>query len=134
MNEREWREQIDEHESNHHELSPEDCPVLTCRLAAKIRELEGRLKRRRMFPIMDGPAVPWEAMEQHEGQAQQNHWQSLQELASRGGLDVLEAWCVVDAIPFRDCPDNVSQLWEDYAYHWNDLVRRAEADAKALQR
>jgi hypothetical protein len=45
----------------------------------------------RMFPIMDGTAIPWWVLEPCEEQAVHNHSQTLQRLAERGGLCASEA-------------------------------------------
>ena len=60
----------------------------------------------RMFPVLVGLGdrdrnppcprqVPWEWLAPHEKQAKENHDQNLETLASRGGLDPLEMWCVL---------------------------------------
>lgn len=60
------------------------------------------------FPIM-GQAiasgkwwVPWAMLAPHEAQAQLNHSQSLETLASRGGLDPAEALAVVTDRRWQD--------------------------------
>lgn len=50
----------------------------------------------RMFPIMNGPSVPWSVMAPHEKQAIKNHGQTLQRLSERGGLGAEEAWFIVN--------------------------------------
>jgi hypothetical protein len=50
----------------------------------------------KLFPVMDGPSIPWAMIEPHEAQAKKNHDQSIQELAERGGLDTYEACCVLE--------------------------------------
>lgn len=50
----------------------------------------------RRFPIIDGPSVLWSVIEPFEYQAIENHGQTLERLASRGGLGSLEAWAVVN--------------------------------------
>jgi hypothetical protein len=58
----------------------------------------------RKFPIMvgyegtKGPCpswIPWEAIAPYEGHAQENHQQSLERLAERGGLSPVEAFFVM---------------------------------------
>ena len=52
----------------------------------------------RMFPILNDPiirALPWSLLASHERQARDNHSQSLSALASRGGLSIDEAYCVI---------------------------------------
>ncbi len=46
----------------------------------------------RMFPIQDGPDVPWWFMELHREQVEKNHCgQTLERLAERHGLSCFEA-------------------------------------------
>lgn len=57
-----------------------------------------------MFPILNDPvikAIPWAAIAPHEAQAQRNHSQSLNRLASRGGLSVCEALAVMLGEPWK---------------------------------
>ena len=54
------------------------------------------------YPIQDGPDVPWEVMAPFESMARNNHGQSLERLAERGGLGCAEAWAVVNSIAWRD--------------------------------
>ena len=61
------------------------------------------LKERR-FPILNGPSVPWSLVAPYERQARENHSQTLEELAARGGLDAGELWCVVHGKRLRDVP------------------------------
>lgn len=60
--------------------------------------LEEQLKelKSRRFPIMGGPSVPWSMIAPHDKQARDNHDQSLERLAERGGLSPLEAICVLE--------------------------------------
>lgn len=56
-----------------------------------------------MFPILNDPvirAIPWAALHPHEKQAMANHGgQTLQRLASRGGLGVTEAYYILTDKP-----------------------------------
>ena len=45
----------------------------------------------KFFPIMDGPDIPWAAIEPHRPQVMLNHGQTLERLAERGGLSCFEA-------------------------------------------
>lgn len=56
----------------------------------------------KLYPIGDGPSVPWEVMTPHEKQAQRNHGQTLERLAERGGLACSEAYCIVNDISWRE--------------------------------
>jgi hypothetical protein len=50
----------------------------------------------RRFPILGvGESIPWSILAPHEAQAQRNHQQSLERLASRGGLAWAEALSVL---------------------------------------
>lgn len=52
----------------------------------------------RMFPIQDGPSIPWSVIEPFDFQCQRNHGrQTLERIAERGGLSVLEAIAVLQA-------------------------------------
>ena len=53
------------------------------------------------FPIQGGPSIPWEAVADHEQQAQNNHGQSLEELARRAGLGPGELYCVLESKGLR---------------------------------
>lgn len=59
-------------------------------------------KGMKLFPIMDGPAIPWSVIEPHEQQAMTNHRQSLARLAQRGGLTANEAYAVLVDSRWRD--------------------------------
>lgn len=57
---------------------------------------------RKQFPILhsshrEGEAefIPWEILEPHENQAHENHDQSLEQLARRGGLSWREVYAVL---------------------------------------
>lgn len=84
----------------------------------------------RKFPIMDGPSVPWEVMAPHEAQANKNHYQSLEKLASRGGLGCGEAWCVVQSI---ECPHD-TPTWESYKEKWKQFAERINLHYDQLEK
>ncbi len=94
-----------------------------------------RPSQRRMFPIQNGPAVPWEVMAPHAHQAQRNHSQTLERLAERGGLGCSEAWAVIqgESLEFGDGWHTLrDKLWREYAervnLHYDELERlRASA-------
>jgi hypothetical protein len=57
------------------------------------------------FPVMGGQqirSILWEEVQPYEQQARHNHDQSLAMLASRGGLDPIELWCVVNDMAWRE--------------------------------
>lgn len=93
---------------------------------ARLRERVKELERPRMFPIQGGPSVPWEAMEQHAAQARENHGQSLERLAARGGLGPAEAWFVVNDRQWDDRASDIQGRWTDYAEKWNRLSEENE--------
>lgn len=65
------------------------------------------MNRERLFPLLQTQtrpeelvqiaprALPWRMMAMHEAQARKNHDQTLEVLASRGGLGIAEAVCVL---------------------------------------
>lgn len=65
-------------------------------LCSRVRDLENAAQPERMFPIMNGPAIPWSVIGRCEHQAQINHNQSIKCLAERGGLDAMEAIAVLN--------------------------------------
>lgn len=72
-----------------------------------------------MFPIQDGPDIPWRVIAPHEKAAQRNHGgQTLQRLAERGGLGVGEAIDVLLDQPWATATTNLALL--------DELVRKAE--------
>lgn len=66
----------------------------------------------RRFPIMgthgqrtghvEGGSIAWATIAPHEKQALRNHYQSLEVLASRGGLSWTEALAVLLDVPYSD--------------------------------
>lgn len=63
--------------------------VADCVLALPVPE-------ERRFPVLGaGFSIPWELVAPFEAQALTNHDQTLQRLATRGGLSPLELWCVM---------------------------------------
>ena len=91
------------------------------------------------FPILDGKylrAVPWDFMEPHRKQAADNHDQTLERLAERGGLSPHEAICAIRGIDifvgeWAD-PDGllvryVSSLMQLAANDLADVVEKAKA-------
>jgi hypothetical protein len=42
------------------------------------------------------PDIPWTLIERHERQARENHYQSLDGLARRGGLSLIELYAVLN--------------------------------------
>jgi hypothetical protein len=87
------------------------------------------IKTRRSFPIMAvkgrfALTLPWAMIAPHEAQAQENHRQSLERLAERGGLSASEAWAVMNGVGLRDY-----RRWptDEAAFKW--LVERVSREA-----
>ena len=59
------------------------------------------------FPILksNGVTIPWKSIAPHEKQALINHGQSLEKLASRGGLSWCEALAVLQDSKFIEMPE-----------------------------
>lgn len=70
----------------------------------------------RRFPIMPGPSVPWRLVEPYARQIYDNHEQTLERLAERGGLDPTELWCAVHSKRLREAPINA----DDWLRTWLD--------------
>lgn len=91
----------------------------------------------RQFPIMVGyrgtagpcpSAIPWDAIAPYEGHALANHQQTLEKLASRGGLDPVEAYFVMTGRTWNDVRVPVSDELEREACAFIDnLVRDRDA-------
>lgn len=60
----------------------------------------------RMFPGLKGPSVPWRIIAMHEPQAMENHDQTLERLAQRGGLRPSEMVAVLEDRKWRSMPDD----------------------------
>lgn len=83
----------------------------TGRLEADVSRLEALLAEQtaRRFPIMDGPSIPWSSIAPFENQAQRNHCgQTLEHLAGRGGLSVVEALHVLLCREWYKGPESAS--------------------------
>lgn len=96
------------------------------------------------FPIMTHglkrpcpSRIPWDAIAPFEGQAQENHQQTLERLAERGGLDPVEAFFVMTNRTWNNfqMTDEVEKeacaFIEKVVHDRNELV--AERDALKLQ-
>lgn len=57
----------------------------------------------RQFPILGfaGISIAWDIIAPHEAQAKANHYQSLETLARRGGLDPSELVAVLEDRPWH---------------------------------
>jgi hypothetical protein len=85
---------------------------------ATLRHVQGR-----RFPIMGAPSVLWSFVAPHERQVKENHDQTLERLAERGGLSPSELWCAVNGERLRKQPA------EAFALMW---VRNVVADEQAI--
>lgn len=92
------------------------------RAEAGIAELSGRL-----YPIQDGPAIPWRLLTPHERQAVENHDQTLKRLAQRGGLGCAEALAILDDEQWHRSRWSKATNGEARA----ELIRRVESDVTA---
>lgn len=54
------------------------------------------------------PSIPWDLIAPHEKQAQRNHWQSLAELARRGGLAPCEVVAVLEDRRWREMTEEAA--------------------------
>jgi hypothetical protein len=91
------------------------------RAQLKVAEQELDRLREHRFPIMGGPSIPWRMILPHEGQALRNHGeQSLERLASRGGLSPDEALAVLDDRSWWE------SMWRGRTAH-DELERRRNA-------
>ncbi len=70
--------------------------------------------RRKHLPYPQ--SVPWDLVKDHENQAQSNHSQTLEHLASRGGLSPKELWCIVHDKKFYDLESRA--MTEALAIEW----------------
>lgn len=71
------------------------------------------------FPVLGaGFSVPWEMVEPFDQQARENHDQSLQRLAERGGLDPRELWAVMHGRKYYEASRDGSMPSEKDALEW----------------
>ncbi len=79
----------------------------------------------KMYPIHDGPSVPYEVMKPHESQCQSNHYQSIDRIAERGGFSCSEAWAVINGISYNEAiyasggEEQAKLKWIEYAERIN---------------
>jgi len=91
----------------------------------------------RLYPIQDGPSVPWIVMLAHESQSQKNHSQSVTRIAERGGYGAAEAWCIVNDIGFFEGEKKwgghvrMKELWHEFADKTNREYALAQPSAPA---
>ena len=94
------------------------CRTALDHLASRLA-LSGAGEVERRFPIMHsdgGPeSIPWAMIAPKEGQARNNHGQSLKRLAERGGLSPCEALAVLEGRGWRKMADAGSLLAERLA-------------------
>lgn len=74
-------------------------------LRLELQRVRQQLADNRLYPALDGPAVPWSIVAPHEAQAKTNHDQTLKELAGRGGLSAGEMVAVLEDRKWRRMPD-----------------------------
>lgn len=119
-----WLSQFSDRRGNNQPEAEDLVRELLASLAAVQEECARlRAEQERLFPIQGGPAIPWSVIAPCEHQAQQNHSQTLERLAERGGLSPLEA---LDVLLGRDWTGRTFQLPAERAEH-------AKANAVAIQ-
>lgn len=104
----------------------DECQVAEARVTAL--EAEKAERDALMFPIMDGPKVPWSLIAPYEAQAQTNHSQSLKQLAGRGGLSMCEAMAIMSSVPYRE-----RHIAKPSVEDWLDFIAERKARAVARQ-
>jgi hypothetical protein len=67
-----------------------------------LRRTNGQAERQAMEGCPE--SVPWEAIEPHRASARENHFQSLETLASRGGLSPVEMYLVFHGLSWVNPP------------------------------
>ena len=81
---------------------------------------------RRLCQVEPG-SIPWEMIEPHRKHAERNHCgQTLEHLASRGGLSAMELWCALhgeslDPITTRRITEEAATGWL-----WGQLSKETE--------
>jgi hypothetical protein len=88
----------------------------------------------KMFPIQDGPRVPWEVMAPHEAQCVKNHSQSLERIAERGGFGAGEAWLVVNGLPLFPRDPQLDWDWKELKKKWNEYAERVNLHYDELEK
>jgi hypothetical protein len=107
-----------------------------------MNEQTSELKACRWFPLLrcGGFAIPWDVVETHAKQAEQNHGQTLERLAERGGLDLSELAAVLEDRQWRSMGawPAMETIWR-HITAWNTrttpspIVQAADEMEKALK-
>lgn len=86
--------------------------ALEATLSVPAAEQKAEPVARKRFPILkgDGATIDWQLVEDHGGQAQQNHYQTVHRLAERGGLSWSELHAVLHNQRYRDMDANEAML------------------------
>ena len=98
---------------------------------------QAKLEERRIFPIMHGRnslsgprGIPWALIAPQEAQAKENHGQSLERLASRGGLSPAEAVAVLEGHGYRGVGEaEAVQRLDELVERWARRHARKELEA-----
>jgi choline dehydrogenase-like flavoprotein len=108
-----------------------------------MNEQTSELKACRWFPLLrcGGFAIPWDVVEPHAKQAEQNHGQTLERLAERGGLDLSELAAVLEDRRWQSMGawPAMETIWR-HITAWNTrsapspIVQAADEMEKALSR
>jgi hypothetical protein len=90
----------------------------------------------RLFPVQDGPAIPWDVIAPFDKQCQRNHGgQTLEDIARRGGLGTTEAIAVLLGVDYFDYWDKEGRYKKaDHAKHVVQLIEIVESRSGWKQR
>lgn len=92
---RTWRVAADG--GRHRTVTAEEASEVTEVLQAAIEALSSSASSPRVFPVQDGPDIPWSTIAPFEKQARYQHGgQTLERLAERGGLGVTEVLAILE--------------------------------------
>lgn len=73
-------------------------------------------------------SVPWDWIKDHEEQAKKNHYQSLEQLNSRGGLSPLEMYAVKNNIKWSEAAkihtEQSAAIWIEESFSLDKPIRR----------
>jgi len=67
-----------------------------------IKTNDERVRRRRGHAPSHPDSIPWSLIELHREQAERNHYQTIERLQERGGLSVVELYCVLNNMHWND--------------------------------
>lgn len=87
-----------------------DGPAAADRITALLAERDAARAKRPAFPVLGsgGQSVDWQFVADHGKQAQANHYQSVKQLAARGGLSWSELHAVVHNRDWQKIDENTA--------------------------